>query len=261
MISKSSPTTRKTKKPLPSRLNSRMRRRIEREKHFGSHVSVGRRSDPAVNFNLSFDTLPHRLDGVAIKRSGRWFNGPKILSTYQIPHIDSWGRFTGCNYASVRCSPQQFVATVVSTLIQRFRSRALRYNQHHVVVANSKLLAKAAYYYAVSKNNWFHGRFRSLLKNLSKGKKAIRGLLARFMLKMDDYTRFVYSQVNFQTNWLSSRAGWPRDKSIFFRNSKCFNSNEKLHAEFQQYKAIRLISVRISHLCPARFETLARKKR
>lgn len=261
MITKSSPTTRSRKKPLPSRLNSRMRRRIEREKHFGSRVSVGRQGTPAVNFNLSFDTLPFRLDGVAIKRSERWYNGPKIISTYHIPHIDSWGAFTGCTYASVRCSPQQFVATVVSTLLSRFRLRALRYNRYSVVVANSKLLAKAAYYYAVSKNNWFHGRLCSLLKNLEKGKKAIRGLLNRFMLKMDDYTRFVYSQVNFQTHWLFSRAGWPRDKSIFFRNSKYFSSCEELHSEFQQYKAIRLISVRISHLCPARFETTARKRR
>lgn len=252
----------RTKKPLPCRLNSRMRRKIVREKRFStSDYSEGRKPAPAVNVNLSFDTLPYRLDGVSIKRSERWCNGPKIISSYQIPYINRLGKFTGSSFATVRCSPSQYVATVVATLLARLKSFALRHQGHSVVVRNKVLLAKAAYYYAVSKNNWFHDRLIALIHNLEKNKKAIRGLLKRFMSKMDDYTRFVYSQVNFQTNWLFSRAGWPRDKSIFFERSVQFLRDSKgFEQSYMQWRAFRLTSVRMSHLCPPRFSSVSKTK-
>jgi hypothetical protein len=206
-----------------------------------------------VNQRLSFNHFPFRLEGVEIKRTSRWIDGPQMTSEYTIPYIDKWGRITGSSFATVRCSPQQYVATIVATVSQRLKQIATRYNGYGDVVRNSKLLVKAAYYYAVSKNDWFRARFVELSKNLGENRRTMYGFTTNFLAKMDDYTRFVYSQVYFQTNWLFSRAQWPRDKSSFFKNSRTFRENG-LNGSREQWRALRTVSVRISSMCPNHFK-------
>lgn len=215
------------------------------------------RSAGELNEKLTFNHLPYRLEGVEVKRSERWIDGPRITSEYAIPFIDRWGRITGSTFATVRCSPQQYIATIIATLVRRFRNIAMRKTPHGVVVRFKELLVKAAYYYAVSKNDWFHGRLVELLKHFGENRKTIHGITIKYLAKTDDYTRFVYSQVYFQTNWLFSRALGPRDKSLFFRFSRTFRECG-LNGRIKQWQAIRSTSVRVSSLCPQEFRCAQR---
>lgn len=208
-----------------------------------------------MNVHPIYKHFPFRLEGIELRRTERWIDGPQITSEYTIPYIDRWGRITGSSFATVRCSPQQYVATIVATVTQRLKQFAARKNGHGAVIRNSKLLVKAAYYYAVSKNDWFRSRFLELSKSIGENRRTMNGLLNKFLAKMDDYTRFVYSQVYFQTNWLFSRAEWPRDKSRFFKLSKTFHESG-LKETREQWRALRMVSIRISSMCPNHFKTV-----
>lgn len=244
-----------TKAPemLPSRMRRRKARFEKRASHLDRTVLGESRQGALANVQLSFGHLPFRLEGVEIKRSDRWIVGPQLTSEYNIPFIDRWGQITGSTFATVRCSPQQYVATIVATVLQRLKQIVYCKNGHRGVVSHSKLLLKAAYYYAVSKNDWFRARFVELSKSIGENYKAMHGLTSKFLAKTDDYTRFVYSQVYFQTNWLYSRARWPRDKSIFFSKSSTFQKSG-LKETREQWRALRTVSVRISSLCPHHFK-------
>ncbi|BDB16248.1 hypothetical protein [Aspergillus creber narnavirus 1] len=244
--------TQPRRKRTTKKLTSRQRRRQAR---YSERVTTPRRSyeehrGEGEIIQLRYDSLPFSLDGVEIKRSERWCYGPQIQSEYRIPFINRWGFISGSTFATVRCTPQQYIATVISTLVKRFRNIAIRHIGHRGVIKIKALLVKAAYYYSVSKNDWYRRRIVELLKG--ENRRAIFGLTMNYLSKMDDYTRFVYSQVNFQTNWLFSRALVPRDKSKFFSLSPTFQKSGLKETRLQ-WKAFRLISVRISSLSPPRF--------
>lgn len=236
-----------------SRVRRRKARFLKKENPLSNTLLQESRVGSLVNQRLSFDHFPFRLEGIEVKRTSRWIDGPQLISEYNIPYIDKWGRISGSTFATVRCSPQQFVATIVATVTQRLKRIATRYNGHGAVIRNSKLLVKAAYYYAVSKNDWFRSRFVELSKSIRENRRIMNGLTFKFLAKMDDYTRFVYSQVYFQTNWLFSRAQWPRDKSRFFSKSKTFHESG-LKGTREQWRALRMVSVRISSMCPNHFK-------
>jgi len=123
-------------------------------------------------------------------------------------------------------TPVQVVATTVATILSRIRRHVVTHNSYSVLVKHRRLILRSAYYYAVSHNSWFWDRILVLTKNLEKNKNIIYSLTVRFMSKLDDYNRFVYSQVCSQTNWLLFRGRYPsarRDKSNY-DNSKAFLS-------------------------------------
>jgi hypothetical protein len=189
------------------------------------------------------------LEGYVIRRTSRWVHPSALPVQVGLPIIYKNGQIGGSPQATARFLPHQHVATIVSTVVSRLRNHCLLHNHHRVVVKFKQLLVKAAYYYAVSKNDWFLDRFIALSKEgLEIRRKPIVGLLSKFLTRMDDYNRFVYSQVCFQTNWLYSRACWPRDKSKWFLYTDESRLNPKFKSVEFQKRAMREVSKRITLL-------------
>lgn len=131
------------------------------------------------------------------------------------PLISNVGKFTGLSVGTFLCHKSQYIATVIATIAARLQKRLKIHNTNHVVVKSRRLIIRSACYYAITKNAWFIDRFLHLSRNLESGKKSIEFLVCKFVSAMDDYSRFVYSQVCLQTNWLLLRASRPRDKSRY----------------------------------------------
>jgi hypothetical protein len=201
---------------------------------------------------MEYNSAPQKAQELNFKLSGRWHNCNGYISTYNLPLIDKLGKFSGYTLCKMKMTPAAFIATVTSTVLGRMKARCLRFNSRGLVSSNKRLLAKAAYYYSLTHNNWFHDRFLFLCKDLAKNKDSINSLVNRFLLHMDDNTRFVYSQVMFQTNWLFTRASWPRDKSIQSERSSRFRSLMERYGEvrYLQMRAFREVSVRMSRISP-----------
>lgn len=76
-------------------------------------------------------------------------------------------------------------------------------------------MLKCSALYTLTKNVYFWDRVLVLVKNINKNYQLISSILHRFSLKLDAHTWFVYGHVCLQTQWLTSRALRPRDKSTF----------------------------------------------
>jgi predicted DNA-binding protein len=133
--------------------------------------------------------------------------------TFSIPMIDDWGKFTGTTAHRTIMKPSSYIATVVATI----NNRALKWVGRHQAIRNARklrgVISSASYIYAITKNLWFWDRFLYLSKNLARNAQVLRGIIKKYLGRLDDYTRFVHSQVTIQTNWLLFRASRPRDKS------------------------------------------------
>jgi hypothetical protein len=167
--------------------------------------------------------FPDFVPGLQVKKSKRWATDKVPSGPYKLPYISKCGKFTGVSLGTFSSSPVQVVATVVATILSRARHWVHQHNSYSVVVKHRRLILRSAYYYAVSHNSWFWDRFLFLSKELEKNKNIIYSLSVRFMSKMDDYNRFVYSQVCIQTNWLLFRGRYPsarRDKSNYRKSLK-----------------------------------------
>jgi len=198
----------------------------------------------------NFDTLPSRLMGVEVRKSNRWADCC-LFSRYSLPYYNKLGQHTGCLAASVRCTPQQFVATNVSTILNRLSVRVKQYNDMRKVKVDWAQMSSIAFTYAYTKSNWFLSRILALLKNYKKNKKAIQGILMKFVSKFDENTRFVHGQVKYQTNWLNTRGLCPRDKSKSWKILNRSNSSTYVDPEGPIYlknRAFRLVSVRFQML-------------
>lgn len=228
-----------------------LRARLRAARRYGeidrpSATLVVARDDSKLAYR-EFSSLPSRIEGVEMKFSSRCSNAILAMRV-KLPHIDKVGKFTGCHLASVKISRACYVMTVVATILNRLNYRNRFYNKRRHR-ANPRLLAGIAFYYAVSKNTWFFDRILSMLKDFQHNEKAIKGLLAKFMSRTDDYTRFVYSQVCFQTHWLLFRGLRPRDKSAFIW--KGVRPDERAH-QFSpllfEGTAYRIVSKRVSSI-------------
>jgi hypothetical protein len=213
------------------------------------------RSESAVYQFPSVD-FPSNYDGIVVRGSKRWATPNQIIQPgYKFPYLNKNGQFTGSTLVSFRCSAPQYIATLVATLYRRIETRALVHNKRSEVVKRKKLLLQAAYYYAVSKNAWFFDRLMALSRNLERHHKSIHHLVRNFTSKLDENKRFVYSQVSFQTNWLTSRAlTRPRDKSTF-KLSKRYGENDVFNISKDSYMQLRSFkdtAIAMSLLSPQR---------
>jgi len=154
-----------------------------------------------------------------------------ILPTgrFELPFIDRWGKFTGTSIYSCNMLPQQAIATIVSTIFRRLKFWVLSHKcPIHKMHIRQDLLLRVAALYAFTKNTYFMNRIIFLLKNLQKNYKTISSIAHNFATKIDNNTWFVFCQVCSQTNWLTSRALRPRDKSIiikdYFFRERCITS-------------------------------------
>lgn len=166
--------------------------------------------------------FPDFIPGLQVKKSKRWATEQVPSGAYKLPYISKCGKFTGVSLGTFSSTPTQVVATIMATILSRARHWVYNHNSYSAVVKHRRLIIRSAYYYAVSHNSWFWDRFLFLSKEIEKNKNIICALSLRFMSKLDDYNRFVYSQVCVQTNWLLFRGRYPsdrRDKSHYGKAS------------------------------------------
>jgi len=150
--------------------------------------------------------------------SRSWMACPKFPSgSLELPFIDRWGKFTGANIYTSNLDPLQYISVVVSTISRRLKFWALSHNGERAIGEYNKrqqILLRAAAIYAFTNNDYFMNRILVLSKDLRSNYKAISSIVHKFATRVDDYTWFVYGHVCLQTQWLTSRAVRPRDKSI-----------------------------------------------
>lgn len=162
----------------------------------------------------NFSGFAPRIRGAKIRNSKRWIDGCSGPNTaLDFPYIDMLGRFTGSTLFRWSCDPRSFIASVVATITDRIKNRALYYNDMRLVTRHSDKLVRAAYYYAVSRNSYFWDRILFFVKNLKENGNLISRFVLRWNLRTDANKRFVYSHVCNQTKWLLFRVERPRDKS------------------------------------------------
>jgi len=109
------------------------------------------------------------------------------------------------------CYPEQAVASLTSTVYQRLLKVWVKRRKRVVDVQSrdKALLLKVAAMYTVTHSDYFLDR---ALATLTK-RRTVQGLLDSFTRKLDDKFWFVYSQVCFQTNWLTFQSLGISDKS------------------------------------------------
>lgn len=162
--------------------------------------------------------------GVNVLTSKAWIKTPPpVRVPVSIPYIDRWGKFTGAAcYTSVQ-TPQGFMSIVISTLFRRLKFWTLRKNSLGEFNKRQAILLKACGYYALTKNDWFWNRILALTRvSLCDRWRTIKSLLHSVSHKLDAHTWFVYGHVCLQTQWLTSRALRPRDKSAFSKSEDNF---------------------------------------
>lgn len=161
--------------------------------------------------------LPARKSNVKalnLLTSKRWLPASHFpVGRMELPYIDRDGKYTGESLYSCNFQPQSYMSIVFSTMFRRIRIRALRSNSIGEVNKRQNILLKCCAYYALSKNSYFYDRFLYLLRNLKENWKTIKAILHRYVTKLDAHKWFVYGHVCLQTQWLTSRALRPRDKS------------------------------------------------
>jgi hypothetical protein len=167
--------------------------------------------------------FPDKIPGLRVKKSERWApDMPLVIEDSPLPLIDRVGKFTGVTRLRVPCTVPQYIATTVATVASRLETHLIKHQGHRVAVKHRWLSARIAYYYSVTKNEWFIDRFLAVSRSSSweKGKKAIFFVLRKFVAKLDAYNRFVYGQVCLQTHWLLTRGlkSVPRDKSFLLES-------------------------------------------
>jgi len=213
----------------------------------------------------SFETssLPEKYPGLEMRLSTRWGWDSGDLSPRSFPLIDRFGKFTGTSLGRFACTQSQYLATLTATIATRVRRYALRHMKNYILVKHQRLLVQAAYYYLVSKNSWFMDRFLFLVKDIDKNWKVIQTLIVKFVSKLDDYNRFVYSQVSLQTNWLLFRGLRPRDKSnLKWRLSNDWRKRDSLSTmmrkgnDYMRIRAFNHASIDASEIAgPACFDS------
>jgi hypothetical protein len=165
----------------------------------------------------------HHARGVNFLTSSRWIDTLKCPGTaVDLPFIDQYGKFTGTNVYRANLSPQGYLSVVISTIFRRIFFWSRRNNEIHQCNVRQSLLLKCAGYYALSKNSYFWDRVLALSKDLRANYRTITRLLHRYSHKLDAHKWFVYGHVCLQTQWLTSRAVRPRDKSAFKTSEENF---------------------------------------
>lgn len=161
-----------------------------------------------------------QVRGAQLRRSTRWLDSfPAVGGSYELPHIDRLGRFTGESIYTLACEPADVLSTTVATVYGRLKRYAAAHNKRDVLSRHYRNLLRVSAYYTLSKNSYYMDRILFFLRNLEKNGKHIHPTTLKFLTKCNADKRFVYSQVCYQTNWLIFRACKPRDK-LHFKHKK-----------------------------------------
>lgn len=195
-----------------------------------------------------------QVKSLTVLTSRSWIKLKKGAGTrFLLPFIDYQGKFTGENLYSAVMEPQSFLSTVIATVFRRFKFWILRHNKDSLREFNKRqnLVLRFAALCVLTKNNYLTDRFLFLSKNFGRNRKAISSIAHNFSKKLDDNIWFVYGHVCLQTQWLTSRALRPRDKSSF-RNKGLFiqeSDNRNLSEDpNQQYTYVWEAAMAVSHI-------------
>lgn len=197
-----------------------------RDKHALNHITL---SSERSGVQWEVRKLPRRLSAIKainMRSSKRWLQTLPCPGTASfLPFISKYGKFTGSNLYKCNLPPQSFISIVITTIYRRLRFWSLRRNNIKDVNIMQNILLKCAAYYALSKNEYFLNRILALSKyKLRENKDLISKILHFYTSKLDDHKWFVYGHVCLQTQWLTSRALRPRDKSAFHDRDFLFRS-------------------------------------
>jgi hypothetical protein len=169
----------------------------------------------------------HLVKGVNLRASSRWITTQRFpTSVVDFPFIDKVGKFTGTTLYRCTLPPAAYISSVIATVYRRlkfFCTRSLTSNSIGDWNKRQNILLRCCAYYSLTKNHYFWDRVLVLTKNISKNYKLISRIVHSFASKLDAHTWFVYGHVCLQTQWLTSRALKPRDKSAV-RNKFTFMS-------------------------------------
>lgn len=141
-------------------------------------------------------------------KKGKWLGVKEDFDKpFDIPFIDSRGKFTGCTLYKACLNSQSFLATVISTISSRLNGWT-RSHGSKIKFKSRKylgdLLARSSTIYALTKNSYMMDRLLVLFKDFERHKKAIAGLIAHFASKLDANKGFIYNQACSHAHWLTS---------------------------------------------------------
>jgi hypothetical protein len=167
---------------------------------------------------------------------------------FNVPLIDRLGRYTGSSIYKWACDPRSLIATTVSTISKRLVDYSRRHNKWYIVKKNLSRILRVSAYYAITKNAYVWDRVLFFARDLEKNGKLLHTFLLKFLSKLDDHKRFVYSHVSFQTEWLLFRAKWPRDKSLLNRGKGWILPNGESPDIAFRTLAVRDIAIAINRI-------------
>jgi hypothetical protein len=221
-VNRLKPTTGK-----PVRRSRAVRKREDKRKHKGAAPKPPDRGHKANCISTSGKgNQPWNIIKMPIKRcnvkslnvltSKAWLKTSTApVAVSYLPYIDRLGKFTGMSTYRCNLQPQSYISTVITTIHRRLHFWVVRKQSRSEYNKRQTLLLKCAAYYALSKNAYFWDRVLFLSKDLAKNWRTISRILHQYSQKLDDNKWFVYGHVCLQTQWLTSRALRPRDKSAF----------------------------------------------
>jgi len=149
-----------------------------------------------------------------MKLSERWVHSfnPCCRKDLNFPFISRYGKMTSNTVFRMRCHPLTQLASISSTIYKRLFSISVRRHGMHVAKSHREIILKVSAAHAISSDPWIVDRFLGASR-YKKGFRKFRGVLSGFVSRLDDDQRFVHLQVCSQTNWITSLAERPSDKS------------------------------------------------
>jgi hypothetical protein len=204
--------------------NREAHRKTDRPNEDKKRLNQIRVNEPGVAFQTrSLPRVKCHVKSLNMLTSKAWIKTPGgPCPPAELPYIDVHGKFTGRSSYKCSLAPQSYMSVVISTIFRRLKFWSLRHNSLKLVNINQNTLLKCSAYYALTKNVYFWNRLLFLTKDLGKNRKSVASLLFRFSQKLDAHKWFVYGHVCLQTQWLTSRAVRPRDKSAILKNREPF---------------------------------------
>jgi hypothetical protein len=149
-------------------------------KECANHISLGKPKGNVAQYKVV--PLPEHkyyVRGMRPKRSKAWIEVDGYPSApVPLPYIDYLGRYSGYTmYTANNFTPQQTVATIVSTIYDRLKQLLRRRKDFASIKKYNTLLFRVASLYGITKNIYFLDRFLVLSKR--KDWKPIRDMVYR----------------------------------------------------------------------------------
>jgi len=176
-----------------------------------------------------------------LRTSIRWFRHWSSSRSYiNVPYVTKCGKFSIFRLITWHAYPEQVVASLTSTVFARLLKIWLKRKRRFVDVKGrtKDLLLKVAALYTVTHSDYFLDRALAVLHR----QKALQGLVDSYVRKLDDKFWFVYSQVCYQTYWLTFRSLGISDKLSGKAYSDFMSSDTDRYKRYEIREAFKTAS-------------------